>query len=290
MGLDAHSTPSEPAQVAERLASIDKTREEQRENFHLYQEVQALPSSDRDALFQILEEAQSGNPELLQTIYELVYDEQPVPIDEFVLGAKFLGLKGLINDEKLLILERVAHPALRRAWIAAGSGSGKSFLVSILQAWQIYQLLCLKRPDFFYMLGPGSKIAAINVSIGKDQARDVIFAEFLARLSHAPWFRGKYRHSMAKAAFPKNVFAFSGGFRAISYYGYHTIFGSLDEASFMLEGEREMAEDLIEALSKSLTTRFPRASKLLVISTLRSPEDFLYRNIERVREDGLQLV
>ena len=274
-----------------RLAEITKLRESMQENFHLYQEVLALPPEDREAMFQLLWEAQGGDSTILQSVHDLVYDEVPVDMEEFVLGRRYLGLRGLINAEKIDILNRFDQPHVRKGFLAIGSGGGKSFLVSVLMARQVYRLLCLKRPDLYYLLGPGSKIAIINLSVSKEQARHVIFAEFLARIEGSPWFKGKYEPLSASAIFDKKVYAFSGGSTATSYYGYHTIFGSLDEASFLVDrSDRSVAEELSEALLKSLNTRFPRAFKLLVISTLRSMDDFLYTQIQRVKEDGVRLL
>lgn len=276
------------------LDQIDQLKREMEENFHLYQEVKALPPSDQDALFKILWEAQNGDPSALEAINELVYDETPVSIDEFILGRRYLNLDGLINRRKLEIMEYFAKPSLRKMYIAAGSGGGKSFLVSLAMSWMVYSLLCLKRPDMFYMLGPRSKLALINLSVGKEQAKDVIFSEFLARLEHSNYFsEGKnYKKWTAKARFLKNVFVFSGGSGVVSFFGYHTIMGSLDEASHMLDKSdgRSLAEELSEALLKSLNTRFPNAYKLFVISTLRSPDDFLNTRIEQIKEDGIALV
>lgn len=259
------------------------------ENFHLYEEIKALPPEDRDALFNILWEAQAGNPTTLRAIHEIVYEEVPVPMDEFIFARRYLGLKGLINPEKVDLLMEFDKPHVRKMWAACGSGAGKSFMVSIAKAREIYKLLCLRRPDLFYMLGPGSKIACINLSVSKEQARDVIFAEFVGRIRNSPWFAGKYEAQVSRALFPKGIAAISGGTSATSYYGYHTFMGSLDEASFMLDGSRSIAEELIEALLKSLNTRFPRAYKLMVISTLRSADDFLHLQIERLREEGVRV-
>jgi hypothetical protein len=150
--------------------------------------------------------------------------------------------------------------------------------------------MCLKRPDLFYMLGPGSQIAAVNLSVAKEQAKDVVFGEFMGRISHSPWFSGKYEEQVGRCIFPKNIHAISGGSSAISFYGYHTIFGAIDEVSFLLDREgKSLAEDLTEALLKSLMTRFPHSYKLFEISTLRSDDDFLYTNIERVKTNGTRL-
>ena len=279
-----------PDDVGGRLGDLDALRAELAENFHLYEEVQALSPADRDFLFTVLLEAQSGHFEAIEDLHSLVYDEIPVSMEEFILSREYLNLRGLINAEKTEILCEFAQPQVRKLWCAAGSGAGKSFMVSIAMAWMIYHVMCLKRPDLFYMLGPGSRIAVINLSVSKDQAKDVIFSEFLARLNHSPWFnRHGYEPLTSRCQFPKQVYAFSGGSTATSYYGYHTIMGSLDEASFMLDGSRVLAEELTEALQKSLSTRFPLAFKLFVISTLRSPDDYLYLNIERIKDEGVRL-
>jgi hypothetical protein len=231
-----------------------------------------------------------GKPEALEAIFDLVYDELPFPMDEFIESPIYLGLKGNIDIEKEELLQLFDLPTTRQMFIGAGSGSGKSFFVSCAMARTIYKTSCLKRPDIFYMLGPNSKIAIINLSVSKEQAKDVIFSEFIARIKESPWFRGRYRAWSARAAFPKQVYAFSGGSGAIAYYGYHTLMGSLDEVSFMFDrNEKSVAEDLTEAMLKSLNTRFPRSYKLLEISSLRSPDDYLVSQIERVRTNGVEV-
>lgn len=257
------------------------------ERFHAFKEIQELSESDREALFDILVKAQEGDSSALEAVCDLVYDEIPVPLEEFVCGRRYLGLRGNIDPEKINILEQFAKPETRKMYVAAGSGGGKSFMVSIAMAWQVYNLVCLKNPDLFYMLGPGAKIAIINLSVSKDQAKDVIFTQFLARVSTAPWFARRYKEWSMKAQFPKRIFAFSGGSGAIAYYGYDTIMGSLDEASWLVDrNDRSVAEELCEALLKSLNTRFPRAYKLWVISTLRSNDDYLSEQIERIKDTG----
>jgi hypothetical protein len=280
-----------PGSSEARLFDLEVIRTRLTEQFHLHQEISALPSSDRDALFKILWDAQNGDPSALEAVYDLVYDEVPVPMDEFILSQQFLGLEGQIHPKKVDLLVRFDAPPVRKGWLAIGSGGGKSFMVSIVKARIIYLLLCLKKPDLYYMLGPGSKIAAINLSVSKEQAKDVIYAEFLARIKGSPWFKGKfYKPLTSKCRFRKNIYVMSGGSAAISYFGYHTIFGSLDEASFLLDRQdRSVAEELCEALLKSLMTRFPLAYKLFVVSTLRSPDDFLNVNIERIKQDGVLL-
>ena len=282
-------TPALPPDAV-AIREAEALRQEMAERFFAYDEVRNLPSAEQEALFMLLERAQQGETQLLRDLYGLVYDEAPVGMEEFVCGRRYLGLQNNIDPVKLELLNALADPHLRKAWLAIGSGGGKSFMVSVVQAWTIYQLLCLKRPELFYMLSPGAKIAAVNLSVAKDQAKDVVFAEFLGRIAHSPWFVGKYEPQVARCLFPKNVFAISGGSSATSFFGYNTIQGSIDEASYLLDREgKSLAEDLAETLMKSLSTRFPNSYKFLVISTLRSDDDFLYQNIQRVKEDSAKV-
>jgi hypothetical protein len=277
--------------AAVRLTDHAILREEQARNFHAYEEVRALPASDRDTIFDLLLEAQAGKPDVLRALHTLVYDEVPVGMEEYILGRRFLNLRGLINVEKMDLLMEFDKPYVRKCYCACGSGGGKSFMVSIVQSRQIYKLLCLRKPDLFYMLGPGSHIACINLSTSKEQARDVVFAEFLARIERSPWFKGRYQAMRTRARFQKGIYAMSGGTTATSYYGYHPIMGTLDEASYMFDGGsgsgRSIAEELSEALLKSLNTRFPRAFKLMVISTLRDTADYVYTKIEQIKDEGV---
>ncbi len=286
------ATSSLASSAERQLADLAALKEQLREQFHLYEEMQALPVSDREALFQILWDAQQGDDSAIEAVRELIYDEVPVGMEEFLFGRRYLNLRNKITPEKVELLMRADSPTVRRVYIAAGSGSGKSFMVSVGMSRQLYNLLCLRRPDLFYFLGPGSRISIVNLSVSKDQARDVIFAEFIARISESTWFsQWPSERLAAKARFPKRVYVFSGGSSATAYYGYHTIFGSLDEASFLADRNgTSVAGDLVEAMTKSLNSRFPRAFKLWVISTLRANDDYLYLEIERIKEEGRRLV
>lgn len=282
-----NSPPPAVDSNSQAIRAADHFRAEMADRFYAYDEIRVLPPEDRDALFRILSRAQEGDASAMRDVYSLVYEEVPVSFDEFVYGRRYLGLRGKINPEKMYLLHEFIKPEVRKFWCAVGKGGGKSFMVSLVQAWEVYNLLCLKRPDLFYMLGPGSKIATVNLSVAKEQAKDVVFGEFIGRISHAPWFRGKFEPLQNRCIFPKNIFALSGGSSATSYYGYHTKMGCVDEASFLLDREgRSLAEELTEALIGSLTTRFPNSYKLMVISTLRADDDYLYTNINRVKKDG----
>jgi hypothetical protein len=265
--------------------------EQKRDRFYSFREVQDMPPADREALFTLLRQAQAGDPSALDTVMSVAYQERPVPIDEFVLGRRYLNLRGLINPEKLDLLARIDHPRVRHVYLACGSGAGKSFLVSIMLARVMYRLLCLRRPDLYYLLGPGSGIAAVCLSVSKEQARDVVYAEFKGRLEHAPWFTGKYKPYKYHATFDKKLAVFCQSKNPTVSYGYNTFFAALDECCFMVDNEeKSLAEDLAEAVMKSMNSRFPGSYKFMAISTLRDRDDYLSKEIDRIKERGSRVI
>lgn len=272
-----HATPSLPDDATER------------ERFEAFDDMKRLTPADREGIYNILKKAQTGDMAGLEAVYDLFYDEIPVDVEEFVRGRRYLALGGMVNVEKITLLQHFEHPDVRQMDIIAGSGSGKGFLAGCAMARMIYKLACLRRPDLFYMLGPLSRIAVLNASVSKDQASDVVFTEFKARVEASPWFRGKYKAGGRKARFPKRVFALSMGSTAPSVYGYHTIMGIMDEAAFMMEGEKDLAADIATGLLKSLHTRFPGSFKLLVTSTIRDSGDFVCQRVDEVKKDGKRI-
>lgn len=261
----------------------------ERERFDAFEDMQKLLPSDRDVVYALLKQAQTGDMSGLEAVYDLVYDEVPVPCDEFVLSSRYLGLQGLVNTEKVEILQYFDMPTTREMDILAGSGSGKGFIAGCAMARMVYRLCCLRRPDLFYLLGPLSRISVLNASVSKDQASDVVFTEFKARVEASNWFRGKYKAGARKARFPKRVYALSMGSTAPAVFGYHTIMGIMDEASFMLDGATDLAPDILTGLLKSLNTRFPGAFKLLVTSTIRDAVDFTYLRVADVKADAIRI-
>jgi hypothetical protein len=288
------TTPSLESRLTSSHPTIEATEADladQQERFMGYDEVKSMPAADRDALFTLLRKAHGGDPSALETVMSFAYEERPVPIDEFVLGKRYLNLRGLINQEKLDILARIDHPRVRHTFLACGSGAGKSFIVSIVNSRVVYKLLCLRRPDLFYMLGPGSGIACVNLSVSKEQARDVVYAELKARMEHSPWFQRRYMAYKYHATFAKKIAVFCQSKNPTVSYGYNTFFSSLDECSWMVDNdERSLAEDLYEAVQKSMNSRFPGAYKFMAISTLRDTSDFLNTEIERIKKTGFRVV
>lgn len=248
-----------------------------------------LDPAESEALYRLFREIRSGHHELLREYQDLIYEEIPVSIEEFVYGPDYLNLAGIVYPSIFELLKLCDDPRVRQVDISAGKGSGKSFLVSCAMARMAYLLLCLRNPQRFYALAPGSLIAVVNVSVSELQARHVVFREFRTRVLSSPWFRDKLEDApgVSAAAFAKGICALSGSSSWTGFLGYNVIFGAMDEVSYMEDaGRKDAAEELTNMLKGSMETRFPMDYKLIRISSPKSVTDHLYKSILEIKAEG----
>ena len=165
-----------------------------------------------------------------------------------------------------------------------GKGSGKDFVTSVGFARVAYLLLCLKDPAKYYGKPPGDSIAMLNVAINAKQAKNVFFRYFKQRIKLCPWFEGKWDATQDSVTFDKNVEAHSGHSEREAWEGYNFLIVVLDEISgFATEaeatgdgGSRDKTADAIYRMYKaSVSSRFPKYGKLLLLSFPRYRNDYI---------------
>lgn len=235
----------------------------------------------------MLREQADGLTTTQKKLHEALLEEPIVALDEFVGGRRYLGIRGRVYPRVMDILEEVNKPHVREAYLSLGKGSGKSTICGVLMARWVYELLCHREPQTAFGLLPDSRLTVLNVSTSKDQAKNVIFGSFMARVRGAPWFEGKYKELTTECRFPKNIFANCGHSGSKAFLGYDTVAAVMDEASWMLDTSfRSVAADIYDMLTGSLKTRFPHTYKLVIVSSPRTPEDFLTEQVEWVRRVG----
>src|SRR4051812_16350132 len=94
------------------------------------------------------------------------FNERPATILEF-LGPGYLECEALIRDsikEALIeIFGEVVDPdriaKVQRAMLTGAIGIGKTTIASIALPYMVHYVLCLKDPQGYYKLLPGSRIA-----------------------------------------------------------------------------------------------------------------------------------
>jgi len=163
------------------------------------------------------------------------------------------------------------------------ANSGKDYTSAISCAYVVYLLLCLKDPARYYGKPKNDPIHIVNIAVNSDQARNVFFKRFAEIIKDCPWFDGKYEQlkSPPSMEFDKNVMVLSGHSEREAFEGLNLIYAVLDEISaFALESntgneQANTASATYDTYSNSVTSRFAKFGKLMLLSFPRFKDDFI---------------
>jgi hypothetical protein len=143
------------------------------------------------------------------------FDEMPASIEEF-LGPEYLNIaKGVRAGVKAELIEIFGEEAngeriakYRWAMFTGAIGIGKTTMASIILPYMCHWVLCLKDPQAYYELLPGSRIAFMQMSTSEPQAKETVFGDIKARIDYSPWFQRNYPYDPKftnQIRFPKDV-------------------------------------------------------------------------------------
>ncbi|MDP9013795.1 MAG: hypothetical protein M3O41_14295 [Pseudomonadota bacterium] len=169
-----------------------------------------------------------------------------------------------------------------QALITGGIGIGKTTIASVVLTYMACCTLCLKDPQDYYDLLPGSAIAFMQMSTKASQALDVIFHDTKSRIDNSPWFRDRYPRNKAlknKIEFTdKNINIIPGDSLETTFEGYNVLGGVLDE---MDSHKKTLTKDYAEAgystIHARITSRFGDRGFLLLIGQMKSEGGFAQR-------------
>ena len=236
------------------------------------------------------------------------FDERPVDLRTFVTDKNYLGLPGLSEHQYTLIekssqiykestlikLFGESEGSIRYKQTAnevvaqLGKGSGKDYCSTISVAYIVYLLLCLKDPASYYGKPPGDSIDIINIAINAQQANNVFFKGFKNRVTHSPWFAGKYFEKASEIKFDKNVTVYSGHSEREAFEGYNVLVAVLDEISgFALDStsghdQAKTASGIYDMYRASVDSRFPDYGKVILLSFPRFKNDYIQQRYEDI--------
>jgi len=237
---------------------------------------------------------------------ESIWREDPVSLKEFVESEVYCNLPPLtpiqykaamevLGDDPKKMFDRKESTGVNIAVLLWGKGSGKDYITSILQLYCIHVILCLAEPQEYFDQAPGEPLDVINVAYSANQARNVYFTKFLARLKRCVWFRrrfdliqsgrllekrkadswGEVHISTTAVTFPNNVRAISESSENESYEGYNIIVWIMDEASAFKSAKKiENATNIFNTLKSSANTRFVGRWIGFVLSYPRKEDDW----------------
>ena len=195
------------------------------------------------------------------------FERRPATIEEF-LKAPYLdiydrvrpGLRQAFIDifGEEVTTERLSN--YERAMFTGGIGIGKTTFASIALPYMAHWVLCLKDPQQFYSLLPGSRIAFMQMSTSARQARDVIFGDIKARIKNSKWFAENYPYDDKYTnviKFAKDIWIIPGDSGETTFEGYNILGGILDEMdSHKQTQEKDYADDGYNTIESRIASRF----------------------------------
>lgn len=219
------------------------------------------------------------------------FQERPATLEEF-LGPVYLNVEGMIRERILKELQEIMghevgtlRPTVYQlALITGGIGIGKTTIASIVLPYLAHWLLCLKDPQRFFDLLPGSRIALMMMSTSESQAREVLFGDVKARIQFSEWFKkypfdANYKNQIRFTQ--KEIWIVPGDSAETTFEGYNIFGGILDEAdSHKVTQSKDYADSGYDAISSRITSRFQDRGFFMVIGQMKSSTGFVARKME----------
>lgn len=195
------------------------------------------------------------------------FTERPATMEEF-LGPDYLNIASKIRPGIRKALcdifdqdpENLRISQYERAMVTGGIGIGKTTFASIALPYMAHWVLCLKDPQEYFNLLPGSRIAFMQMSTSEQQAREVIFGDIQARIKNSKWFRDNFPMDpkfTRQIRFDKDVWILPGDSAETTFEGYNILGGILDEAdSHKVTQEKDYAEQGFTTIESRIASRF----------------------------------
>ena len=264
-----------------------------------------------------------------QELWRKDYWCAPVKFRVFVTDPYYLNLSPLSDKQHEAIIALIGDDPLkvfdskRKKNVAVylfGKGSGKDFMVSILQCYIFYLLLCMKNPHGYFNFPKDMGITLCNIAPSAQQARLIFFKMLTTRLKNFKWLsdnfrvlekgriirdpknpRMEIRIKDASVETENNIMNLSLHSDSGNYEGYSILFWTMDEASefdskfeSVMDGDEMIDVGKAQIIYQTLATS--AASRNLpwmgvVISFPRRVDDFTMKMYEESQKnpDGMVL-
>ena len=267
-----------------------------------------LSPAERELALSILKEySETGVSQQLNDLVMEDYAEVPVDILTFVDDNEYLGhawhdaegkskLYPYWRKELKKIFPDNLHTSVNNAIFSGSRGRGKSEVASLIAAYLLHRILCLKDPIGYFHLKPTEKIVFAFMNIKLALAEEIGIAKFQNTLQSSPWFmaHGELEGRTKKVWVPKK---FNGqvaidikiGSQSDDLIGLPVYFAFFDEVSFQrnqdVEKQKQKANDMIDTAIGGMKTRFVHNGKnptlLVLASSKRSDKSFLEEHMKK---------
>lgn len=224
------------------------------------------------------------------------FNERPATIRDF-LGRGYLDIAALVRPGILAALVEIFGEEVdpfkiskvRRAMLTGAIGIGKTTFASIALPYMVHWVLCLRDPQEFFSLLPGSRISFMMMSTSEAQAADVVFGDVKARIQNSDWFVNNYQFDPTfkkEMHFPKNVWVLPGDSAETTFEGYNILAGILEEAdSHKITKIKDYAEVGYDTIHARIDSRFEGRGLLIVIGQMKKENGFAAKKYYELLDD-----
>lgn len=170
-----------------------------------------------------------------------------------------------------------------------------STAASIILTYCVHWVQCLKDPQGFFGLMPGTRIAFMMMSTSERQAREVLFGDVKARVNHSSWFQRFCKFDPQfknQLRFPRDIWIVPGGSEETRFEGYNILAGIIDEADSHKQTDlKDYAEQGLDTILNRITSRFPdyeaetHRGLIVVIGQMKSATGFMHRIYTEWKKD-----
>jgi len=239
----------------------------------------SFTEADKVYILEILRQmSDTGYSHLLKSIEEIDYVRKLVSPQEFLLSDDYIGKigKNLYPSLREEFYKICSNDEVFEVILTGSIGWGKSFLSTLLMAWILYRLSCLRNPHSYYGLSENTPIVLMNFSVLASNANTVIFNEFKKLIDGTNYFNTHFKRNKKindSLVFPNNVVFMSGGSRETGAIGQNLFSIIGDELNFMdkvrgsvraidASGTYDQAKQIYNSTVRRIKSRFMKAGKI----------------------------
>lgn len=231
-----------------------------------------LSPEEKAVVDEVLREfAEQGTSDILDSLYDKDYDEKPIDFIQFITDDNYLG-KTTRNGEFLYpfwrkeISKIYSTPDICEIAFSGSIGIGKTTAAVLAMVYHLYKTMCMKDPQAFFNLSPGSEITYAFLNNTMSSSYGVAYKTFQAFIQESPWFlkHGKIAGRTSPEYYPEKGFGFIVGSRPQHTLGRHIICLAGDTVIETSEGP-EKIEDLVGKTIQVISYR-PETKEVVVSS------------------------
>lgn len=259
---------------------------------------ETLNADERIVFERALSEMATGDDTTLKEVYALDYERQPVSPDVFFTDEYYIGKQGksLYPIWRQELRHVLTSPSLYELALTGSIGSGKTTAAVMALCYKIYRISCLRDPQKFYGLMPGSMIAFGLFSLYKYKVATTSWHMLNTMVRESPYFKEHFQPDPEKTkdlVFPKNVYVATGA-SELQAIGENLFSVVIDEADFMKDSttaeQRGQAEALHQAVRRRVESRFGQVGKMppgiiILVSSKKTVDSYIERYVEDHRND-----